>query len=657
MLGVEPAERGDTAPFGFRVTADVKPTPLALAALTLAAATSMNAVLAQTSTKPATRNRAEIPAEFRWDFSPIYKSWDAWEAGMKDMEAKMDAFAALKGTLKNGPDAVLKAYRAYDEIGKLQYLLYRYPQLQRDVDTRDQGVAGRFQRVGAVFAKFDAATAWFTPELIAVPKASMEQWIAKTPALAPYRFTILDNYRREQHVLDEKGERLLALAGRANRTPVNVFSELSTSDIKFPKFQPSTGPEVTLTPGNYAALLESNPNQADRAKAAELYLGTYIANANTYASIYEGVLQKDWFLAQARNFPTTLDAALHDNAIPRQVVETLVDTARNGTAPLQRYIRLRQKLLGLKEVHLYDSFVPVFRSDKVYPYQQARELALASVAPLGDEYLQRYRKFVGGGRIDVFENEGKRSGAYNAGVYGVGPYLLLNYNETLDAVFTFAHEAGHAMHTVLSYEHQPFVTADYTIFVAEVASTTNERFLLDELLRRTTDPKERFLLLQHAVDAIVSTFYTQVLFADFELQAHKLVEQGQPVTTQVLKDLYGRLMKAYYGDAIVHDEMYQYTWARIPHFYNSPYYVYQYATCFASSAQLYNAMTTGDAASRKAATERYLTLLKSGGNAHPMDQLKAAGVDLTQRATVQAVVDQLDRLVGQMETEAAKIPR
>jgi oligoendopeptidase F len=257
----------------------------------------------------------------------------------------------------------------------------------------------------------------------------------------------------------------------------------------------------------------------------------------------------------------------------------------------------------------------------------------------------------------VFENEGKRSGAYNAGVYGVGPYLLLNYNETLDAVFTFAHEAGHAMHTVLSYEHQPFVTADYTIFVAEVASTTNERFLLDELLRRTTDPKERFLLLQHAVDAIVSTFYTQVLFADFELQAHKLVEQGQPVTTQVLKDLYGRLMKAYYGDAIVHDEMYQYTWARIPHFYNSPYYVYQYATCFASSAQLYNAMTTGDAASRKAATERYLTLLKSGGNAHPMDQLKAAGVDLTQRATVQAVVDQLDRLVGQMETEAAKIPR
>ena len=628
---------------------------------TLCAGAILSACVAMTataqSTKPATRNRAEIPAEFRWDFSAIYKDWSAWEAGMKEMEAKMDAFAKLKGTLKDGPAAVLKAYQAYDEIGKLQYLLYRYPQLQRDVDTRDQATAGRFQRVGALFSKFDAATAWFTPELIAVPQGSMERWLAETPALAPYKFTILDSYRREKHVLDEKGERLLALAGRSNRTPVEVFQELSTSDIKFPTLKLSDGKEVTLSPGNYAALLESNPNQAERAKAAELHLGTYIANANTYAALYNGVLQRNWFLAQARNFETTLDAALDDNAIPRQVVETLVDTARAGTAPLQRYVRLRQKLLGLKEYHLYDGFVPVFRSDKVYPYAQAREMALASVAPLGAEYGSRYRQFVSGGRIDVYENEGKRSGAYSAGVYGVGPYLLLNYNETLDAVFTFAHEAGHAMHSVLSSEHQPFVTSDYTIFVAEVASTTNERFLLDELLRRTTDPKERFLLLQHAVDSIVGTFYTQVLFADFELQAHKLVEKGQPITTDVLKKLYGDLMKAYYGDAITHDPMYQYTWARIPHFYNSPYYVYQYATCFASSAQLYNAMTTGDASSRKAATERYLTLLKSGGNDHPMKQLQKAGVDLAQRATVQAVVAQLDQLVSQMEAEAAKIQR
>jgi oligoendopeptidase F len=620
----------------------------------LAAALAMTTAIAQPAAAPP-RNRSDIPAEYRWDFTPIYPSWDAWEAGMKEMDTKADAFAKLKGTLKDGAQAVLKAYVAFDDIGKLQYRLYRYPQLQRDVNTKDQDVAARFKRVGTVFAKFDTATAWFTPELLTVPQATMTKWIDETPALAPYRFTILDNYRREAHVLDEKGERLLSLAQQFNRAPVDAFSELSTSDIKFPTLKQADGKEVVLSPGNYGALLNTNPNQADRAQAAALHLGTYAATGNTYAAIYNGILQRDWFMAQARNFKTTLDAALDHNDIPPAVVQTLVDTTRAGTAPLQRYAKLRKKLLNLPSYHPYDSFVPVFRSDKTYPYEGARELALASVAPLGEDYVSRYRRFVSGGRIDVFENEGKRSGAYSAGVYGVGPYLLLNYNQTLDAVFTFAHEAGHAMHTVLSYEHQPFVNAEYTIFVAEVASTTNERFLLDEMLRRTSDPKERFLLLQHAVDSIVGTYYTQVMFADFELQAHRLVEQGQPVTTEVLRKLYGDLLKAYYGDAVEVDDFYRYTWARIPHFYQSPYYVFQYATCFASSAQLYRAMTSGGADQKKAATERYLTLLKSGGNDHPMAQLKKAGVDLTQKATVQAVVDQMDALVTQMEQEAAKI--
>jgi oligoendopeptidase F len=605
--------------------------------------------------KPETRNRAEISAQYRWDFSPIYPSWDAWAAGMKDMEAKMDAFAALKGSLAQGPAAVLKAYRAYDEIGMLQYRVFRYPQLQRDVDTRDQSVAARFQRVNAVFAKFNTATAWFTPELLTIPQATMEKWIAETPALAIYRFAILDNYRQQAHVLDEKGEKLLSFAGQFNRTPTEIFQELSTSDIKFPKLALSDGKEITLSPGVYQQVLATNYNQADRAKAFEAYLKTYAVTANTYAAIYNGVMQRGWFTAQARNYPSTLEAALDGNAIPKAVVETLVDTVRGGTAPLQRYLKLRQKLLGLESYHLYDGQIPIYKSEKVYPYDESKDLVISSVAPLGEDYVAKYKKFVSGGRIDVYENDGKRSGAYNAGVYGVGPYLLLNYNDTLDAVFTFAHEAGHAMHTVLSYETQPFVTADYTIFVAEVASTTNERFLLNKLLETTSDPKERFLLLQHAVDSIVGTFYTQVLFADYELQAHRLVEQGQPVTADVLNGIYLKLLKDYYGDAVTIDDLYQYTWTRIPHFFNTPYYVFQYATCFASSAQLFKAMTTGDAASRQAATARYLTLLKSGGNDYPMAQLQKAGVDLTQRQTVQAVVDQMSELVAQMEAEAAKI--
>ena len=605
--------------------------------------------------KPTTRNRAEIPAEYRWDFSAIYPSWAAWEEGMKEFDARMDAFAKLQGTLAQGPQALLKAYESFDEIGKLQYRLYRYPQLQRDVDTRDQAVAGRFQRMSAVFAKFETASAWFTPELLKIPEATVTAWIAETPALAPYRFPILDAYRRKAHVLDDKGERLLSLAGQFNEAPLTIYQELSTSDIKFPTLRLGDGSEVLLSPGNYAALLEKNRDQGERGKAAAAHVGTYGATANTYASIYNATLQRDWFLAQSRNFESTLDAALDANAIPRAVVETLIEATRAGSAPFQRYARLRQKLLGLPSYHLYDAFQPIYQTDKTYPFEQARDLALASVAPLGDDYVTKYKRFVSGGRIDLYENEGKRSGAYSAGVYGVGPYMLMNYNDTLDAAFTLAHEAGHSMHTVLSYETQPFVTAGYTIFVAEVASTTNERFLLDEMLKRTSDPKERFLLLQHAVDSIVGTFYTQVLFADFELRAHRLVEKGEPLTTDVLDDLYAGLLKEYWGDAVTVDDFYKWTWARIPHFFNTPYYVYQYATCFASSAQLYGAMTTGSAESRKAATDRYLTLLKSGGNDHPMAQLKKAGVDLTQRATIQAVIDQMDRLVAQMEIESAKI--
>ncbi len=627
------------------------------AALAVGGASAQGAAAPMAGAKPTTTVRSEIPAEFRWDFSAIYPGWEAWEADMQRMESLMADFAKRKGSLKRGPTALLKAYQAFDEIGKLQYRLYRYPQLQRDTDSRDQAVAGRFQRVLALFAKFDAATAWFQPELLALPAAQVKGWLASTPALKPYAFGIQDSFRKQAHVLDEKGERLLSLAGPVSRATVNAYDELSTSDIKFPTITTADGKTVQLTPGNYSALLEQNTVQADRAAAAAAHVGTYGATANAYAAMYEGILQRGWFNAQARGYASTLDAALAENNVPRSVVETLISTTRAGTAPLQRYAKLRKQVLGLKDYHLYDSFLPLFASNERYPYARAKALALDSVAPLGAEYVQRFQKFVSGGRVDVYENEGKRSGAYNAGVYGVGPYLLLNYNDTLDSAFTFAHEAGHALHTVLSYENQPFSTADYTIFVAEVASTTNERFLLEKLLQQTTDPKERFLLLQHAVDNIVGTFYTQVLFADFELQAHQLVEKGQPVTTEVLNKLYAGLLKTYYGDALTVDEFYQWTWARIPHFFHSPYYVYQYATCFASSAQLFKAMTTGDTASKKAATERYLTLLKSGGNDHPMAQLKQAGVDLTQRATVQAVVDQLDALVAQMEREVALIKR
>jgi oligoendopeptidase F len=477
----------------------------------------------------------------------------------------------------------------------------------------------------------------------------VQAWMEENPQLAVYRFSIEDLYRQQEHVLDEKGEHLLSLSSRFSSAPYDAYAALSTADIKHPTLKLSSGAEVTLTYGQYRAILATNRNQSDRASAFTEYHKLYEANINTYASLYNGVLQRDWFHAQSRGYKTTLDAALHGNNIPPAVVENLIETTKAGTEPLRRYHRLRKRVLGLDTYHNYDAAIPLVDFDRQYPYEHVLEWLPASVAPLGTQYQAHMRDALASRWIDVYENPGKRSGAYSAPVYGVHPYMLLNYNDTLDAVFTLAHEMGHSMHTILSNAHQPFVYSAYTIFIAEVPSTLSEMFFLDYMLEKATDDRERIVLLQHAIDGIVGTFYTQVLFADYELQAHRLVEEGRPVTADGLSAIYFDLLQAYYGDAMDYDELSRITWSRIPHFYSTPYYVYQYATCFASSAQLSKQLTTGSEAGRAAAIDRYLTLLKSGGSDHPMPLLQRAGVDLSKPETVRAVVDQLDRLVTQLE--------
>lgn len=574
---------------------------------------------------------------------------------MAVLEGQIEAYAALQGTLASGATAVADAYELSDEIGRLQYLLYRYPQLQRDVDTRDTAVSGRFQQVSALFAKLGTASAWFTPELLEIPETTMEKWIETESRLQGYRFPIREAYRQQAHVLDADGEKLLSFGSQFNQTPRTIYQELSISDIDFPTVTLSDGREVKMSYGGYRETLESARVQADRKASFEAHYGAYAVNKNTYAAIYNGVLQRDWAAAQSRNYETTLAASLDGDNVPEAVFRNLVETVKAGTAPLHRYNALRKRMLGLESYHGYDGSLPLVEDNRTYPFEPMKALVLESVAPLGNDYQSKMAAFFKERALDVYESDGKRSGAYVAGVYGVGPYMLMNYNDTMDAVFTLAHEAGHAMHTVLSYETQPFATASYTIFVAEVASTINERFLLEMLLAQTEDPKERFLLLQKAIDSIKGTFYSQVLFADYEWQAHQMVEKGQPITPDSLSELYDGLQAAYDGDAVERDELYRYTWSRIPHFFNSPYYVYKYATCFASSAHLYKLMNTGSTAERAAATAAYLNLLRSGGNDHPMEQLRKAGVDLSKRETIQAVVDQMDELVSRLEVEAEKI--
>ncbi len=606
---------------------------------------------AEAPATPRLRDRADISDRFKWNLKHIFEDWTSWKAAYDELDAKIAAYAALQGTLALGPEPLLHALKLSDAIGVLTYKVWYFASLWYDQDQRDNQINAKRQQVQILFAKASQASAWFNPELLRIPLATVQQWMADSRDLAVYRFAVEDLYRQQEHVLDDKGEHLLSLASRFSSTPNDTYAALSTADIKYPAIRLSTGADVTLTYGQYRAILATNRNQQDRALAYHELHKLYETNLNTYASLYNAVLQRDWFHTESRGYKSALEAALHGNNIPTAVVENLIETTKAGTEPLRRYHRLRKRVLGLDTYHAYDMTIPLVDFDRKYPYDDVCEWLPASVALLGAAYQRTVGDVLAGEWIDVYENPGKRSGAYSAPVYGVHPYMLLNHNDTLDASFTLAHEMGHSMHTILSHAHQPFVYAGYTIFVAEVPSTLSEALFLDYMLARATDERERIVLLQHAIDGIVATFYTQVLFADFELQAHQLVEEGRPVTSDGLGEIYFNLLKTYHGDAFDYDDLSGVTWARIPHFYSTPYYVYQYATCFASSAQVMKQLTSGSEANRGAGSDRYLTLLKSGGNDHPMTLLQKAGVDLSKRETVRAVVDQLDTLVTRLERE------
>ena len=602
-----------------------------------------------------TRRRDDISSDFKWNLGDIYPDWSLWEQAFATLDRQIDEYASLKGTLAGGPEALLNVYERGDQLGQLAYRVWYYPSLRYDEDQRDNAVNARKQRVQILLAKWKQAGSWFNPELLQIPIETVRGWMEQNDRLRVYRFAIEDLYRQQEHVLDEPGERLLSLASRLSGAPADSYWALSTADAKFPTITLSTGRSATISYGQYRAILATERQQRDREAAFRAFHATYQATLNTYAALYNAICERDWFHARARGYRTTLEAALHGDNIPPAVVENLVDTTRAGVEPLRRYHRLRRRVLGLDKYSTYDFAIPLVNFDRKYPYSNVLEDIVTSVAPLGDEYQGRMRQGFSGGWIDVYENEGKRSGAYSAPVYGVHPYMLLNYTDTLDDVFTLAHEMGHSMHTMLSHEAQPFIYSSYTIFVAEVPSTLSEALLLDHLLQRTSDPRERAVLLQHAIDNITSTFYTQVLFADFELRAHRMTERNEPITSDILNTMYLGLLQDFYGDSVDIDSLAAATWARIPHFYSTPYYVYQYATCFASAAQIAREIQAGSPAGREAARRRYLELLASGGSDYPMEQLKRAGVDLSRPDTVRAVIDQLDVLVTRLEEELRMI--
>jgi oligoendopeptidase F len=605
--------------------------------------------------KPETRDRAEIPEEFTWDLSQIYSDWETWEAGLDELQELMDSYQELKGTLTEGPQRILEASLLSDELGQLAYRVYQYPGLMQSQDTRDNTVQARLEQVRLALAAFRQATAWYTPELLEIPEETMRIWLDETPGLAPYRFGIEESYRMQRHVLDEDGERLLAYASTLGGTPAQAYTMLADADVTFPTVTLSDGSEMVASHANYSQGLHTLREQDDREKLFKGHFTVYDEYPNTYGAIYNGVLQKDWFNARSRRYDSALEAKLDNDNIPVAVVEGLIDTARTGGGPLQRYHRLRKKTLGLERYRYFDAYLPLVEIEWALPYDAVGRLIIESVAVFGDEYQRTVQRSFDERWIDVYENEGKRSGAFSAGVYGVHPYMLLNYADTLNDAFTIAHEMGHTMHTVLSHQSQPFATSDYSIFVAEVASMANESLFLDRLLAEETDPARRVTLLQHAIDDIAAGFYRQAMFADFELRAHRIVEDDRPITAEVLQETYLEVLGSFFADALDDQQWYRNTWARIPHFYGSPYYVFQYATSKAAAVLIHRRMTKGGEEERSATVESYLDLLRSGGNDHPISQLQKAGVDFTTTKPTEALVAEMDSLVEKLENELAKL--
>lgn len=603
--------------------------------------------------------RSEIDNKYKWNMNDFYSDWLEWDRELEELKAMMKEIPQYKGKIKEDSKKFIELIQLEEKMGRLLDKLYVYVYMLKDLDSKDETSSVKLQEIQSVYTEYSVSAAWITPEILEIPQATMEKWIEENPELKDQRFGLMEIYRLQGHVLDEGKEKLLSYYGQYMGAPHDIYAELSISDMKWNEVKLSDGYEGPVTNGVYSKVLATNRNQEDRKKAFEALYGAFNNNKNTYGAIYRALLQRDVASAKGRNYSSSLEKALEPKNVPIEVYTTLLKSAIDNNAPLQRYVNLRKKALGLKEYHYYDNSINIVEYDKNFDYDVAKEMVYNSVAPLGEDYSKKMNTAISEGWIDVFETENKRSGAYSIGVYDVHPYMLLNYQSTLDDVFTLAHELGHTLHTMLSNENQPYATHNYTIFVAEVASTFNERLLLDYMIKNSNDPIEKIALIEQALGNIVGTFYIQTLFANYEYQAHKLIEEGKAVTPDVLSGIMDNLFKEYFGDTITMDELQKIIWARIPHFFNSPYYVYQYATSFASSANLYDRITNEkySVEERESAKEAYLTLLKSGGNDHPMSQLKKAGVDLEKEESFHAVAVEFDRLLNILEEELNKLEK
>ena len=593
--------------------------------------------------------RHEVPKEYTWDLESVYATDDEWEQDFQKVTDMIPRLASFQGKLGESGQRLLEALQTRDEVYMVLERLASYAQMRSDQDQANSKYQALDDRATTLWAKVAAAGAYMTPEILAISEEQLEQFMASEPGLQLYRHELDDLRREKEHVRSPEVENLLAQVSEVGSAPSTIFSMLENADLKFPKVKDEQGREVELTEGRFIRFLQS-PNRSVREGAFKALYATYGKFRNTLAATYGASVKKDIFYARARNYPSARAMALSASNIPESVYDNLVEVVHQNMPTLHRYVQLRKRLLGLDELHMYDLYVPVVPDvDKKIPYQEAVETVLNALAPLGEEYVAIAREGLTTARwVDIYENEGKRSGAYSGGAYTTHPFILLNYQDNLNSMFTLAHELGHSMHSYFSRKNQPFVYGNYTIFVAEVASTFNEALLTHYLLQTTSDEKLRMYLVNHELEKFRTTLYRQTMFAEFEHLAHVRAEEGQALTQDWLCKTYYELNQQYYGtEGVVVDQEIEMEWGRIPHFY-TPFYVYQYATGLSAAVALSQQVLTEG----KPAVDRYLGFLKKGGSDYSINLLKGAGVDMTSPEPVQQALQVFARYLDQMEQMA-----
>jgi oligoendopeptidase F len=587
--------------------------------------------------------RNEVPAELTWDLSDIYKDTAAWEADGKKAMDLADQLAAMEGRAAESASSLLRAMDLYAECMERTYSVYSYAMMKNDEDTRESAGQELVFRAQSLNTKVSEKISFLEPEILSLPSKTLASYFEKEPGLSAYRVAIRDMVRLKDHSLSKEAERLLASAGEMAQVSVNTFGMLTDADMKFPSVMREGG-EIQITGGRFVPL-QMSPDRDLRREVFEKFYGTYKQFGNTLASLYDGQIRQQIFFARARKYPSTFEAAVAGVDVSSAVCDNLIESVHRGLDKMYRYVRLRKKMLGVEELHMYDVYTPIVKDFEMkVSYEEAKEISLKALAPLGEDYLAVVRKAYEDRWIDVMENEGKRSGAYSGGVYRVHPYMLLNYNGTLDDVFILVHEMGHSLHTWLSARNQSFLNADYKIFVAEVASTTNELLLIHYLLERASSREEKAYLINHLLDSFKGTLYRQTMFEEFERKTNLMAEAGQPLTASVLSDTYMELNRLYFGPDMVSDDLIAWEWSRIPHFYYN-FYVYQYATSFAAAAAISRKILEGE----EGAVENYLKFLSSGCTKDPISLLKTAGVDLSTGKVVDEALEVFEDAIRQME--------